>query len=219
MPVSRGDTHSALIELKAAVIMRPGQRPPNRNTKLAVVARNALTPILGDDQVAEIEKQVETGKLSLADLNALASKGKDTSTGILSLIFGTTNPQDVALDVLHDGRYDGEIEQKSARKELSRRLASGATATAWPAPSGGPGWQPRPERPAILPSACSFCHARCPLSTPAAWPRLCRAVKKVRNRARIRATGCARRGAQLNLFLKICLSRLYLLQMRRHLAS
>ena len=52
--------------------MRPGQPPPNRNTKLAVVARNPLRPILGDDQVAEIEKQVETGKLSLADLKTPA---------------------------------------------------------------------------------------------------------------------------------------------------
>src|SRR5437016_4835163 len=50
VPMSQGDTHSALIELEAAgVVMRPGQQPPNRNTKLAVVARNALRPILGED--------------------------------------------------------------------------------------------------------------------------------------------------------------------------
>ena len=52
--MSQGDTHNALIELEAAdATMRPGQQPPNRNTKLAVVARNALRPILDDDQVAE----------------------------------------------------------------------------------------------------------------------------------------------------------------------
>jgi hypothetical protein len=38
--------------------------------------RNALKLILGEDQVAEIERQVESGKLSLADLNSLADKGK-----------------------------------------------------------------------------------------------------------------------------------------------
>ena len=96
--MSQEETHGALIELEAAgTVVRPGQQPPNRNTKLAVVARNALRPILGDEQVSELEKQVDSGKLSLADLNALADKGKDISTGILSLIFGTANPQDVTL--------------------------------------------------------------------------------------------------------------------------
>ena len=123
VPEERGNTHSALVELEAAgVIVQPGQQPPNRNTRLAVVARNALRPILGEDQVAEIEKQVETGKLSLADLNALADKGKDIATGMLSLIFGTANPQDVALAVLHDERYDAEIQKKSAQKELRNLL-------------------------------------------------------------------------------------------------
>jgi len=41
-----------------------------------VLARNSLTPILGEDQVAEIERQVEASKLSLADLNSLADQGK-----------------------------------------------------------------------------------------------------------------------------------------------
>jgi hypothetical protein len=78
-----------LIELDCAgIVMRPGQQPPARNTRLSVVARNSLTPILGEDQVAEIERQVEAGKLSLADLNSLADKGKDISTGILMLRVG-----------------------------------------------------------------------------------------------------------------------------------
>lgn len=123
VPLSQGDTQSALIELEAGgVVMRPGQQPPNRNTKLAVVARNALRPILGDDQVGEIEKQVETGKLSLADLNSLADKGKDLATATLSLIFGTANPQEVALATLHDEHYDAEIDKKSAHKELRKLL-------------------------------------------------------------------------------------------------
>jgi ribosome maturation protein Sdo1 len=58
----------------------------------------------------------------MADLNALAEKGKDISTGILSLIFGTANPQEVALAVLHDQRHDAEIEKKEAQKELRSRL-------------------------------------------------------------------------------------------------
>jgi hypothetical protein len=123
VPMSQGETHSALIELEAAgVVMRPGQQPPNRNTKLAVVARNALRPILGDDQVAEIEKQVEAGKLSLDNLNALAEMGKDVSSGVLKLIFGSANPQELALAFLQDQRYDAEIEKKTAQKELRKLL-------------------------------------------------------------------------------------------------
>lgn len=50
VPIHPIETNNALVELEAAgVIMKPGQQPPSRNTKLSVVARNALKPILGDD--------------------------------------------------------------------------------------------------------------------------------------------------------------------------
>lgn len=123
VPVEREKTHAALIELDAAgVIMQPRQQPPACNTRLSVVARNALKPILGEDQVGEIERQVEAGKLSLADLNSLADKGKDISTGVLSLIFGSANPQEVGLAFLHDEQHVEEIEKKEAGKELRHLL-------------------------------------------------------------------------------------------------
>jgi hypothetical protein len=123
VPADRNNIHNALIELEAAgVIMQPGQQPPNRNTRLAIIARNALKPILGEETAAEIEKQVEAGKLSLANLNALADKGKDISTGVLSLIFGTANPQDVALAFLNSDTYDEEIDKKAAQRDLIRLL-------------------------------------------------------------------------------------------------
>jgi hypothetical protein len=122
VPMAQADTHNALVELEAAgVVMRPGQQPPNRNTKLAVVARNALRPLLGDDQVAEIEKQVETGKLSLDDLNALAEKG-NVSSGLLTLIFGSANPQEVGLAFLHGNGHDADIEKKTAQNDLRNLL-------------------------------------------------------------------------------------------------
>jgi hypothetical protein len=123
VPIEREKTHAALIELDSAgVVMQPRQQPPACNTRLSVVARNALKPILGEDQVLEIERQVEAGKLSLDDLNSLADKGKDISTGVLTLIFGTANPQEVALAFLHDDQHDEEIEKKDAGKELRRLL-------------------------------------------------------------------------------------------------
>jgi hypothetical protein len=119
VPIEREKTHAALIELDAAgVVMQPRQQPPACNTRLSVVARNALKPILGEDQVGEIERQVEAGKLSLADLNSLADRGKDISTGVLTLIFGTANPQEVALAFLHYDQRDKEVEKKEAEKEL-----------------------------------------------------------------------------------------------------
>lgn len=123
VPLEREKTHSALIELDCAgVIMQPRQQPPACNTRLSVVARNALKPILGEDQVAEIERQVEAGKLSLTDLNALAEQGIDLSTGVVKLIFGTAHPQEVALAFLHSDQHDAAVSKKDAQKELRHLL-------------------------------------------------------------------------------------------------
>src|SRR5689334_9179339 len=57
VPQDQAGTDHALIELEAAgVVMQPGQQPPARNTRLSLVARNSLKPILGDDNAAEVEK-------------------------------------------------------------------------------------------------------------------------------------------------------------------
>ena len=48
VPMAQDQTHHALIELEAAgAIMQPGQQPPARNTRLALVARNALKGVSG----------------------------------------------------------------------------------------------------------------------------------------------------------------------------
>ena len=123
VPVEREQTNAAMIELdNAGVVMQPRQQPLACNTRLSVVARNALKSILGDDQVGEIEKQVEAGKLTLADLDSLAEQGLDISTGVVKLIFGTANPQDVALMFLHSDSLDQEIKKKEASKELRQLL-------------------------------------------------------------------------------------------------
>jgi hypothetical protein len=119
VPMDATEAHHALVELEAAgVVIQPGQPPPNRNTRLAVIARNALRPIVGDETGAEVEKQVENGKLSLADLDKLADKGVGISTAMLALIFGSANPQEVALAFLSSDKHDIEVEKKTATKEL-----------------------------------------------------------------------------------------------------
>lgn len=123
VPKDQANTHHALIELEVAgVVIQPGQQPPQRNTRLSIVARNALKPVLGEETASDVEKQVEAGKLTLADLNALAQKGGEISTGVVSLIFGTGNPQEVALTFLDSTSHDGEIEEKAAQAELAGLL-------------------------------------------------------------------------------------------------
>jgi len=123
VPMAQNETHHALIELEAAgVVMQPGQQPPARNTRLAVVARNALRGVLGEEIAVDVEQQADAGKLTLADLNALADKGGEISKGVLALIFGTGNPQEVALAFLDGDRHNQEIERKDARRELAELL-------------------------------------------------------------------------------------------------
>jgi hypothetical protein len=150
VPLARTETDSALIELDCAgVIMQPRQQPPACNTRLSVLARNALKLILGEDQVAEIERQVEAGKLSLADLNSLADQGIDISTGVLKLIFGTANPQEVALAFLHSDQYDEGIGKKEAQKEL-RHLLQISFDIELPAAESLPSWRVRLGRLVLL---------------------------------------------------------------------
>lgn len=123
VPMAQDQTHHALIELESAgVIMQPGQQPPARNTRLALVARNALKGILGEDYAARVEKQTEEGKLNLADLDALVEKGGEAPKGVLSLIFGTNNAQEIALHFLNDDRFDDSVTEKGAKGELFELL-------------------------------------------------------------------------------------------------
>ncbi|MFH1922828.1 MAG: PglZ domain-containing protein [Planctomycetota bacterium] len=123
VPLAQDQTHHALIELEAAgVVMQPGQQPPARNIRLAVVARNALKGVVGDETAAHVEKQTEAGKLTLADLNALADKGGEIFKGVIALIFGTGNPQEVALSFLDNNRLDESITKKDAKGELVELL-------------------------------------------------------------------------------------------------
>src|SRR5260370_9203719 len=57
VPMERTETNNALIELdRAGVMMQPRQQPPACNTRLSVVTRNALRPILGQDPAAAFER-------------------------------------------------------------------------------------------------------------------------------------------------------------------
>lgn len=119
IPVEQANTYHALVELEAAgVVMQPGQQPFMCNTRLALVARNALKNVIGDENAIEVEKRVDQGKLTLKDVDALGLKGQDITQGVVSIIFGTRNSQEVALAFLANDQLDREIERKTAITEL-----------------------------------------------------------------------------------------------------
>lgn len=123
VPASQEDTHHALVELEAAgVVIQPGQQPAARNTRLSIVARNALKGALGSEVASKIESQVDGGHLRLRDLDALADRGGELTRGVLTLIFGTGNAIDVALTFLDSDRFDKEIADKDAEAELADLL-------------------------------------------------------------------------------------------------
>ena len=130
VPIEPTATKNALVELESAgIIMKPGQQPPQRNTRLSVIARNALKPIVGEETVETITKQIEASQLTLTDLDTWSEDGGITK-GVVSVIFGTGNPQDVALAFLssdsasRDGgdRYDAELTKREAVPELIQLL-------------------------------------------------------------------------------------------------
>jgi hypothetical protein len=127
VPLDSAATANALCEAQAAgVTMCPGQQPPSRNTRLAVVARNALREQMGEEAIKSLEKQIEGGKLTIAELDQLAEKG--IVRGVVSVIFGADEPDDIALAFLSDAECDQQIEDRSALPELME-LLDGALAS------------------------------------------------------------------------------------------
>lgn len=119
------DYHGTLAEVESCgIIMQPGMLPPERNTALAYIARQALAPVLSDDRLDEIERETEQGLYSLADLERLGEYS-DVSFDQVLLIFDTENASDVALRFLNEpDKYDARIEERVALSELCALLQS-----------------------------------------------------------------------------------------------
>jgi len=123
VPCAEEETRNALIELTSTgVVMKPGQHPWQRNTRLSVVAKAALRASLGEEQLASVEKQVEQGQLSLVDLDQLGASAAGP-VGVLSRIFGTSSPRDIALAVLAGPEHDERVMKRQAEGELWKVLS------------------------------------------------------------------------------------------------
>jgi hypothetical protein len=120
VPLDPAKSHNALCEAQAAgVTMAPGLPRPC-NTRLAVVARNALRERYSEQRLAAMEKQIEAGKLTLAELDRLAERG--ITRGVVSVIFGTDAPMDIALAFLSEPGSDPQVADRSALPELVELL-------------------------------------------------------------------------------------------------
>lgn len=118
VPRGEEETRDALVELTApGVVMKPGETI-TRNTRLSVVAKTALRPVLGADHLAQVEKDVAAGRMKLDELDNLTT----SRPGVVSLIFGTAYPQDVTLKFLGDDQYDPAVGEKDAVPDLALLL-------------------------------------------------------------------------------------------------
>lgn len=123
IPLASQDTNNALVEyIAAGVRLEPGIQPPERNTRLSVVARRALEKVLPPAAVEKVVCEVEDGKLDLQELEGIAEKGLEVQTGALAVIFETSNPEEIALHFLTDINCDQHLQEKSAETALSDLL-------------------------------------------------------------------------------------------------
>lgn len=118
VPAERKKGSSPLIEAESAgQVMEPGAAT-GANSRLEVIARAALTEVLTAENVEEICKIVAKGSLSLKDLDAIADQVKEPGKGVISLIFGTGNTQEIALKFLSTEVFDKAVVEKNGLTEL-----------------------------------------------------------------------------------------------------
>lgn len=123
VPLDRSECQHALIEFEVAgVVLQPGQQPPEQNTSLETIARQALPQVFPPAKVEELVVQVEAGQLNLTELDNLAEKGLEGQSGVIATIFGTGIAPDVALRFLSDSAVDEEIEERNASGVLALLL-------------------------------------------------------------------------------------------------
>jgi hypothetical protein len=126
VPLDPARAYDALAEVQAAgVTMQPGQQPPERNTNLALVARQAVlsTGSWTEADAARLARDIEAGKYnSLAEIEQVAQRHA-RATGALELIYGSGEPAEVALIFLSDPQRDTALEAKKALPELAPLLA------------------------------------------------------------------------------------------------
>lgn len=122
VPLAYEATHHALVELTVtATVLGTGASPIN--TRLSSIARRALKDKLPANRINDLVRQTEDGKLNLADLDRLDER--EGGSVVLTAIFGTSTPHDVALKFLTDPTLDAKITARNANGELANEFNRG----------------------------------------------------------------------------------------------
>ena len=108
----------------AGAVMKPGGQPLPQNTDLESVARRALKSVFTPEQIDGVCEQVANGQITtIAELDELAEKSAQFSTGAIVLIFDTGLPSEVALKFLTDTQFDKQLTARRAIPELAALLS------------------------------------------------------------------------------------------------
>jgi hypothetical protein len=112
LPTSWDDAKEPLAELLTlGMELRPGA-PGNRNTRLSIVARKALKGRIAESRFADLDQQIEHGRLTLAELEDLATgDGAAALPTVLTVHFGTPRVEDAALEFLAHPERDPEPDE------------------------------------------------------------------------------------------------------------
>ena len=123
LPLDEQDTHDALVEFTAAgATLRPGHPSYPCNTRLSVVARAALKGAVPESSLDDIIGKIDGGHLTLENLDDIAERGAPDLSG-LSLVYESTQPDEITLRFLSDDGKDEDLLAKGAIADL-KRLAS-----------------------------------------------------------------------------------------------
>ena len=126
IPLAENQTHDALVELKQA-----GQ---SLSMPLPMIATNALAHLIGSRSAVQIGKDVQAGKLTLDELDN-HPVGESITRGVVAVILGSGNVQDIALRFLAGEKHDAVITRKNATAELAMLLNIGFGSKLQPADS------------------------------------------------------------------------------------
>jgi hypothetical protein len=123
VPMASQEVDHALVEYTVAgVKMEPGGHPPELNTRLSIVAHQALEGVIPPAAAEKLLAEIEAGKLNLAEVEKIAAGYQEDQIGALKIIFDSGNPHEIILRFLTDPEIDQKIEARQAQSAIAKLL-------------------------------------------------------------------------------------------------